>query len=154
MIVCYNHSQLVIEDKKATSVAIKGISSAVQVYDVINGKAIINTDNYSAGQYVIQFFKDDQIIHQDNLQVKQNLKYAENSFDPRSNAKITLDAINAYLQGVASHQQRKIRVGEKQIEYSSFDELIKWKDYFESIVAKEDGRPTQLRLEKLYYRGM
>ena len=154
MIVCYNHSQLVIEDKKANSIAIKGLSSAVQVFELTDGKTVINTDNFSAGEYVIQFFKDDVVLRQDNLQVKQNLKYSTENYDPRSNAKITLDAINAYLQGIASHQQRKIRVGQKEIQYSSFDELIKWKNYFESIVAKQDGRPSELRLQRLYYRGI
>ena len=154
MIVGYNHSSLVIEDKKATSIAIKGLSSAVQVYNVIDGKATVNTDSYTVGDYVVQFFKDNDIIRQDDLQIKQNLKYADANYDPRSNAKITLEAIEAYLAGTATHQQRKVKVGEKEIEYSSFDELIKWKNYFASLVAKEDGRPSQLRLERLYYRSI
>lgn len=153
MIIGYNHSTLVIEDKKANSIAIKGLSSAVQVYDVVDGKATVDTTNFAVGDYVIQYFRDNQIIRQDDLRIEQNLKYADANFDPRSKAKITLEAIEAYLAGTATHQQRKVKVGEKEIEYSSFDELIKWKNYFAAIVAKEDGRPSELRLQRLYYRS-
>jgi hypothetical protein len=49
------------------------------------------------------------------------LKYADADYDPRSKSEIILEAIEAYLGGVASHQQRKVKVGDKEIEYSSFD---------------------------------
>ena len=68
----------------------------------------------------MQFFSGEQVIKQDTLNVKQNLLYASSGYDPRSPAKKTLEAINAYLAGVATHQMRKIVVGDKQIEYSSF----------------------------------
>ena len=101
----------------------------------------------------MQYFSGEQVIKQDTLNVKQNLLYASSGYDPRSPAKKTLEAINAYLAGVATHQMRKIVVGDKQIEYSSFEELQKWRLYFEKEVAKEEGKAPCIRHEKLYYRG-
>lgn len=154
MIIGYNHSTLVIEDKKANSIAIKGLSSAVQVYDVVDGKATVDTSNYAVGDYVIQYFNDNQIIKQDDLRIEQNLKFADANYDPRSKAKITLQAIQAVLAGRATSGQYHVKVGQKELSYCSFDQLIKWKNYFASIVAKEDGRPSELRLQRLYYRGI
>lgn len=150
----YNHSTLVIEDKKATEIAIKGLSSPVQVYEVVDGKATVDTTNYTVGDYVVQYFKDNQIIKQEDLQIQQNLKYADADYDPRSSAQKILEAIDAYLAGTATHQQKKVRVGQKQIQYSSYDQLIKWRNFYAKQVAKELGKPTQIRHQKLYYRGV
>ena len=109
----YNHSIIVLQDKTADTVAVKGLSSAVQIYDLTNGKVEINTDAYTAGDYFIQFFKGNEVIKEDTLIIKENLKYVSSAYDPRSNAAKILDAINAYLAGVATHQQRRIKVGEK-----------------------------------------
>lgn len=150
----YNHSIIVLQDKTADTVAVKGLSSAVQIYDLTNGKVEINTDAYTAGDYFIQFFKGNEVIKEDTLIIKENLKYVSSAYDPRSNAAKILDAINAYLAGVATHQQRRIKVGEKQIEYSSYNELMQWKNYYESQVRKQQGKPAQVRAQHLTYRGL
>lgn len=154
MYQCYNHSVLSIQDKKADSVAIKGMNSPVMVFELTDGKAEINTADWSEGEYVIQFFKGNDVINFDNVICRQNLKYVSSSYDPRTPAKKILDAINAYLSGIATHQQRRVKVGDKEIEYSSYEQLNKWKNYYEKIVAKQQGRPAQIKAEKLYYRGI
>ena len=150
----YNYSTLQIKDSKADSLAVKGKDTAVQTYSFIDGVATINTDNYSVGDYSLQFFKGDQIIKIDMLRIKQNLKYADQSFDPTSENKKILEAIKAYLAGRASSQQKQVSVGDKKIIYSSFDQLIKWKNYYQIEVRKEQGKASGLRFEKLYYRGI
>lgn len=150
----YNYSTLQIKDVKADSLAVKGKDTAVKLYSFIDGVATINTDNYSVGDYALQFFKGDQIIKTDVLKIKQNLKYADDSFDPTSENKKVLQAIKAYLAGTASSQQRRVKCGQKQIEYSSFDQLIKWKNYYQLEVRKEQGKASGLRFEKLYYKGI
>lgn len=65
-----------------------------------------------------------------------------------------LEAITAFIQGRATSQQKRIQVGDKSIEYSSFDELLKWKSYFEEEVRKEEGKARSLRHEKLFWRGL
>ena len=154
MYYVYTHSKLVINHKNADSVAIKGMNQAVMVYQLTNGKAEINTDNWQQGEYVIQFFKGDEVLSFDNVICRANLKYVSSNYDPRSPAKKILDAINAYLAGVASHQQRRIKVGDKEIEYSSYSELNQWKNYYEKIVAKQQGKPAQIKAERLHYRGI
>lgn len=117
----YNYSTLTIKNSKADSVAIKSLNIAVKVFDLVDGVVEVNTDDFVAGQYTIQFFNGNDVIDEDELIIKQNLKYADANFDPRSEAKKILDAINAYLGGTATHQQRRVKVGEKEIEYSSYD---------------------------------
>lgn len=154
MYECYNHSTLELKNGKADSVAIKGLNIAVKLYDLIDGVVQIDTTDFQVGQYQIQFFSGDLVIQQDVLRVKQNLKYADESFDPRSSNRIILQAIKAYLAGTASSQQRRVKCGQKQIEYSSFDQLIKWKNYYQLEVRKQQGKASNLRYEKLYHRGL
>ena len=79
----------------------------------------------------MQFFDAaDNVIAEDKLTVKQNLKFAAADFDGRSSNQIALEAITAFMQGRATAQQRVIKVGDKEIQYSSFDELMKWREYF------------------------
>lgn len=154
MYYSFNFSTLEIKDSKSDSLAVKGKNTAVKIYPFVNGVATVDTTDYVVGDYALQFFKGDQITKTDVLRVKQNLKYADQSFDPTSENKKILEAIKAYLGGVASHQQRKVKVGDKEIEYSSFDELIKWKNYYQLEVRKEQSKASGLRFEKLYYKGI
>ena len=62
-----------------------------------------------------------------------------------------LEAINAFLCGRATSQQRKVQIGDKSVEYSSLSELLQWKRYFEQEVRKEEGKPLKIKLEKLYW---
>ena len=150
----FNYSTLQIRDSKADSLAVKGKNTAVQTYSFIDGVVILNTENYVVGDYALQFFKGNQIFKTDVLRVKQNLKYADQNYDPASENQKILQAIKAYLGGVATHQQRKVKVGDKEIQYSSFDELIKWKNYYQLQVRKQQGKAKSLRYEKIYYKGL
>ena len=154
MYECYNYSTLKIKSDKADSVAVKGIQSAVKLYDVVDGVATIDTSEYEAGDYIIQLFRGDEVIQQDSLNVKQNLKYVDADYDPRSEAEKTLQAIEAYLSGVASHQQKRVKVGDKEIEYSSFDQLQKWREHYQKQVRKQQGKAPNLRFEKFLYKGV
>lgn len=153
MIKCYNFSNVTIKDSKADSVAVKGKNTAVQVYSFNGDCVVIDTTDYDVGDYYLQFFSNNQIIKTDVMRVQQNLKYAPDDYDPRSKSEIILEAIEAYLGGVASHQQKRVKVGDKQIEYSSFDELQKWRDFYQKKVKKQHGKKSSIRCEKIIYRG-
>ena len=150
----YNHSTLTIKNSRADSVAIKGLNIAVKVFDLIDGVAEINTNDFVAGQYTIQFFNGNDVIDEDELIIKQNLKYADANYDPRSTARQILDAINARLQNTATNTQLYVKVGQKEIRYMDYDQLIKWRNHYQKEVAREQGKPTQIRHEKLFYRGI
>ena len=150
----YNFSTIDIKDVKSDCLAVKGKNTAVKIYPFTDGVCVIDTQDYAVGDYALQFFKGNEVLKTDVLKIEQNLKYADDSFDPTSENKKILEAIKAYLGGVASHQQRKVKVGDKEIQYSSFDQLIKWKNYYQIEVRKQQGKASNLRFEKLYHRGL
>lgn len=76
---------------------------------------------------------------------------SETSSEEKSPNRIALDAINAFLCGRATSQQREVQIGDKKIIYSSLSELLQWKRYFEEEVRKEEGKPLKIKLEKLYW---
>lgn len=76
---------------------------------------------------------------------------SETSSQEKSPNRIALEAINAFLCGRATSQQREVQIGDKKIIYSSLSELLQWKRYFEEEVRKEEGKPLKIKLEKLYW---
>ena len=74
----------------------------------------------------------------------QDIAHADADFDPRSDAVRTLEALDAKIAGRAlTIQQSKISVGDRSIEYmNSIDELLKWREHFAGLVAREQGRGT------------
>jgi hypothetical protein len=59
---CYNHSTFTLKHKEADTVAVKGLNTAVQLYNFSFGVALINTDDYAEGEYILQIFKGDEIL--------------------------------------------------------------------------------------------
>lgn len=150
----FNDSKLKLTlDFVPDTVLIRGNQFKLIVDDIKSKEIEIETNNWNTGIFLYQAKKEGKIIKQDKFEILQNLETAPDDFDFRSEAEKTLEAINSFLAGTASHQQKKIKVGDKEIEYSSFDELIKWKNHFEKEVRKEQGKPANLRFEKMYYRG-
>ena len=82
------------------------------------------------------------VILSGEFEIRQDLANASADFDPRSTAEITLEALEDKIAGRAlTIQQSKISVGDRSIEYmNSIDELLRWRDYFRRIVAKEKGQ--------------
>ena len=76
---------------------------------------------------------------------------SETSSQEKSPNRIALEAINAFICGRATSQQRRVQIGDKSVEYSSLSELLQWKRYFEEEVRKEEGKPLKIKLEKLYW---
>lgn len=105
-----------------------------------------------SGVYKVFGFKDQRVVFEDEIQVLQGITTATEDFDFRSKNEIALEAIICFLQGKATAQQRRIKVGDKQIEYSSFEQLIKWKNYFQKQVRKEKGKSANPKNEVLKLR--
>lgn len=105
-----------------------------------------------SGVYKIFGFKDQKIVLEDEIQILQGITDAPEDYDFRSKNEIALEAIICFLQGKATAQQRRIKVGDKQIQYSSFEELIKWKNYFTKQVRKEKGKSANPKNEVLKLR--
>lgn len=154
MLECYNHSTLEIKKVGADSVAIKGQNIAVKLYDLVDGVVTINTDDYAVGEYAVQFFKGNEVIEQTILRCKQNLKYVTSSYDARTPARVILEAIDAVLMGRATSGQDYVKVGDKQLHYMNYDELLKWRDFYAMEARKEEGKPVNIRFEKITFRGI
>ena len=79
-----------------------------------------------------------------SVEIKQDLAHVPSgtAYDPRSQAEITLEALDAKIAGRAlTIQQSKVTVGDRSIEYmNSIDELLRWRDHFARVVAIEQGR--------------
>lgn len=94
------------------------------------------------GSFYYQIFSaSGEVIEAGTFEVQQNLATAAEAYDPRSEARKTLEALDAKIAGRAlTIQQTKITVGDRSIEYmNSIDELLKWRDHFARIVAAEEG---------------
>lgn len=130
----YSQTQIKIKHKDATSLVVKGKDALPVTVNFSGGEAVFS--DLDAGIYALQFMQGNSVLFQDTLDVKQNLIYTTSGYDPASNARKILEAIDAYLAGIASSQQRRVKVGDKEIEYSSFDELIKWRNFYAQQVRK------------------
>lgn len=151
--VIFNHSVLKFKINGIASIAVKSANTPVMIFDSEAGEITVDTADIQPGTYTIQYFTaEDDIKGVSKLQIKQNLKYASQDYDPRSHAEIALDAITAFMQGRATAQQRHIKIGDKEIEYSSFEQLIKWKNYFAKEVRKQQGKPSKIRHEFMKVR--
>lgn len=95
------------------------------------------------GRYHYQITnRNGNVIQTGVFDIRQDLAHAPDDFDPRSQAAITLEALEAKIAGRAlTIQQSKVTIGDRSIDYmNSIDELLKWRDYFARVVAKEEGR--------------
>lgn len=121
----------------------------------IQGNEIkIGGDNlYAPGVYKVVGFRHGKVIVETEIEILQGISDASEDYDFRSQNQIALEAIVAFMQGKATSQQKRVKVGDKQIEYSSFEQLLKWKNYFQKEVRKEHGKSTSPKFEKLYLRG-
>ena len=96
------------------------------------------------GHYVWQQYAGGSVVATGTMIVEQDLATAADDFDPRSQAEKTLEALDAKIAGRAlTIQQSKVTVDGRSIEYmNSIDELLKWRQHFVDLVAKEQGHAT------------
>ena len=117
------------------------------------GKIVVDTADWSCGSYFLQFFLEEEIVKSEVWQVEQNLAFAPADFDPRPESVKILEAIEAYLAGVASQQQKRVKIGEKELEYSSFEELQKWRIFYAEKARRDLGR-KKIRKEIVTFGGI
>ena len=121
-----------------------GTSNPIIVPVNSDGFAVFSTGG-SPGTGFFQFVAaGGGVLDTGSIELKLDLAHAAGStpYDPRSQAEITLDALEAKIAGRAlTIQQSKVTVGDRSIEYmNSIEELLRWRDYFRRVVAKERGQ--------------
>jgi len=131
--------------RNATQMAYKLLSStesAVVIVTEREGDFFVFTAPAAPGQYSYQQSNaDGDVLGFGRFTVAQNLATAPASYDPRSDAEKTLEAIDAKIAGrVLTLEQSQITIGDRSITYiNSIRELERWRDYFQAIVNKEQG---------------
>ena len=118
----------------------KASGAASVVVSVLDGFAAFSI--LAPGVFFFQFTAvDGAVLSEGKFTVRQDLAHAADTYDPRSDAVKTLEALDAKIAGRAlTIQQSKITVGDRSIEYmNSIEELLKWRDYFARLVAREQG---------------
>lgn len=143
----YNDSTLLIPSNGADTAVIKHFGCPpFSVTEKKDDNFLVSTENWQPGTCFCQLQKaNGEIVGLLRIEVVQNLATAPEDFDPRSHAEITLDAIDAMLAGRATAQQRRVQLGDKSIEYSTFDELMAWRNHFKKQVRKEKGEAAYIR---------
>lgn len=113
---------------------------------------LIDTSEWVAGKYYLQYMNGDEILKTDAINIKQNLAYVDGDFDPRSQYEVVIEAIDAMLQNRATAQQKRIAIGDKSIEYSTLNELLHWRKYMVEQLRKEQGKISHLTREVGIFR--
>lgn len=120
----------------------------------------VATTVWNTGDYDWQLLNDDGILETGTLKIMPNFALSEPGESVKSHYRQVLDAIDAMLEGRATEAQTHINVGDKSIGYCTFDELIKWRNYFKGKLdeekAEEAGEipvnPDSQRVIKYFWR--
>lgn len=143
----YNDNTLTIPANGADCVIIKPFGCPPQKFESKKDQNfLIDTTGWAPGMCFAQLQSNDgKVLGMLRIEIIQNLATAPEDFDPRSAAEITLDAIDAMLAGRATAQQRRVQLGDKSIEYSTFAELMQWRSHFQKEVRKERGEAEYVK---------
>jgi hypothetical protein len=130
--------------------------------------AAVTTADWTAGIYTWAAYVSKAgerfTVARGTTEVLANPADTEGGYDPRTHARKALDAINAAIEGRATHVHREyeIRVNEswRRVLDTTYEDLIKAKTYYEGLVASEtaaedtaagryDRRRTYVRFGRL-----
>lgn len=137
----------------AARLVVKTAGSSAVTFPVEGGKVRMDTGSLPAGEYVgVWMDAAGGILARLSLTILQNPATADADADLRSPARQALDAINAVLADRAAAPNGRVKVGDKEIEYATFDDLIALRNHYSRLVRKEEGKPATIRHEKIYYR--
>lgn len=117
-------------------------STASVIVTTVEGGFFVFSAPTTPGQFSYQQADaDGNVLGFGRFTVAQNLATAPASYDPRSDAEKTLEAIDAKIAGrVLTLEQSQITIGDRSITYiNSIRELERWRDYYQAIVNKEQG---------------
>lgn len=72
--------------------------------------------------------------------INRNFSSATGAIDTRSHARRMVELIEAVLEGTASTDQRKVKIGDKEIERHTPKELLSLRDYYRAELVAERGQ--------------
>lgn len=128
--------------KKTGTVPVTFSSTADNDYHLIELSATASAA-YEAGNYQFQAYVENEstgeklFLEAGSIEIKASFMSAASNYDPRSHAQKCLDAIKAVIEGRASQNQAEVKVGDKELKYYSFSQLLTFKEYYEDQVKAE-----------------
>lgn len=135
-----------------TVITITGTSSGTDHAIAITAAA---SKNYAAGVWQWTAYAEKgsgatlerKTIESGLVTIKPDIASASTSADLRSHAQKVLDAIEAVLEGRASHAEMSLTVNGKAIQYLKPDELIRWRSVYRREVSKSSGKSSIVRIQ-------
>ena len=116
------------------------ITATANGVDHLVSVAPATTAGYTAGTYNWQATATDgvdtHVVREGCMEVVA-LFSAQSTLDARSHAAIMVDAIEAMLQGRASDEQRKFKIGDTEVEYLSPAEIQEWLNFYRNELSAE-----------------
>lgn len=86
-------------------------------------------------------------IDEGMVTIKPYMPGTSSSTDHRSHAKKMLDAIEATLQGRATHADLSLTINGRAIQYLKPDELLRLRGFYRSEVDTENGKTKTIRVK-------
>jgi hypothetical protein len=136
-------------------------STADGQYHLVSVPAATTAD-WDAGEYQWQAYvtkgSDRFTVGQGSITVRSNFAADSLGADNRSHARKVLDALKASMENKATSDQVAMSIRGRSISRMSPAEMIKWIDFYEKQVAKEDEVERRRRgvgsPRKIHYRVM
>lgn len=128
-------------------------------YHLVNVTAAV-TAEWASGNYTWQSYvtKDDEryTVGQGSVEIRPNFASYALGSDARSHARKVYDALKATMESKASSDQLAMSIRGRSISRMSPAEIIRWLDYYEKQVAREDEAERRRRglgsPRKIHYR--
>ena len=125
----------------------RAAGSAIEITASANGAdyavevSAATTSTWAAGEYAwyswVEITGARYTIDSGQITIKANPATLAAAEDTRSQAEIALAAINAVLANRATLDQEEYTIGQRSLKRTPVAELIRLKNYFEGVVARE-----------------
>lgn len=133
--------ELILEGTGTTSITITCSGSGTEYLAEVSAAT---TAGYTAGNYRWQAFitrdSDSERIRVAYGFIEIRPDFATSTADPRSHAKIVLDAIEAVLEGRATQDQMSVQHNGRRLDYTPIQDLIALRNYYKAEVAAEQAK--------------
>lgn len=137
----------VLKYNAVSSAGVFALVSVADGSDHLVSAAKATTDAFTPGNYSLVKFVDNGTelvtLEQIPLIVKPNLAGATVATDARSANEIILAAIDAAMLGTASSDQKRIKLGDKEIERHSQDSLTTFRNNY-ALAVWQERHPGEL----------
>lgn len=107
------------------------------------------TAGWAPGAYAYTIRATDGVdvveVQSGRVTIAPDIAAAGSGFDNRSHARKSLDAIEAVLEKRATMDQERYRINNRELYRTSISELLKLRDYYVSLVKREDAKTSGRR---------